>query len=119
MGEGEWALSGVVVGAALTGFFSYALQDRQFDHNKEMFLLSNKSKESVKSILEEMLNHRTHTDRSFEALRKPIGGYSDEEIRQFLHELEAKKAIRDDGTEWWYLLSRRDERNAKRAERNA
>ncbi len=119
MGEGEWALIGVVIGSALTGLFSYALQDRQFCHNKEMFLLNNKSKESVKNILEEMLNHRTHTDRSFEALKNPIGGYSDEEIRQFLHELDAKKATRDDGSEWWYLLSRREERNAKRAEKNA
>ncbi|MFL0811614.1 MAG: hypothetical protein K6L76_14435 [Agarilytica sp.] len=118
MGEGEWALIGVLVGSALTGLFSYALQDRQFKHNKEMFLLNNKSKEAVKNILEEMLNHRTHTDRSFEALKKPIGGYSDEEIRKFLHELNAKKVDRNDGSEWWYLLSRRDERNEKRAKQN-
>jgi hypothetical protein len=65
MGESEWALLGVVIGAALTGIFSYALQDRQFRHNKEMFLLNNKSKEAVKNILEEMLrehqkNHNLH-----------------------------------------------------------
>ena len=110
MGEGEWALVGVVVGAALTGLFSYALQHRQFQHNKEMFLLNNKSKEAVKNILEEMLNHRIYTDRSFEELKKPIGGYSDEEIRQFLHELEAKKVKGKNGSELWYLLSREPER---------
>ncbi len=113
MGEAEWALIGVVVGAGLTGLFNYALQDRQFKHNKEMFFINNKSKEVVKEILEEMLNHRAYIERSFKALSKPIGGYSDIEIRQLLHELEAKKVMRKDGTEWWYLLNRDEERLAK------
>jgi len=114
MGEGEWALIGVAVGSLLTGLFSYALQARQFKHNKEMFLLNNKSKEAVKSILDDLLNHRTYTDRSFEALKRHIGGYSDVEIRQFLHEVGAKKVYREDKSEWWYLLSREKERIDKR-----
>ncbi len=94
-------------------FFNWLLQARQFSHNKEMFLLQNKSAEIVKAILTDMLNHRSFIERSFDTLKGPIGGYTDNQIRQFLHEVGAKRASRDDGTEWWYLLSRQDERLAK------
>lgn len=115
MSEGIWALIGVAIGALLTGLFSYVMQVRQFQHNKDMYLLQNKSKEAVKEILEEMLNHRIYAERSFMALKKPIGGFSDEELRQILHELDAKKTIRDDGSEWWYLISRQQDRFRKGA----
>lgn len=62
MTEGVWALLGVVVG---TGFFSLLSQNKQFAHEKEMHLLQNKSVEMVKTILIEMLNHRSYTDRFF------------------------------------------------------
>lgn len=117
MSEGSWALLGVLLGGGLTGIFNLVQQNKLFKHNKEMYLLNNQSKEAVKEILTDMLNHRIHTDRSFEALKKPIGGYSDEEIRQFLHELNAKKVLRDDKSEWWFLLSRKEERQQKRKEK--
>lgn len=116
MTEAGWALLGVVVGAIATGFFNWLLQSRQFSHDKEMFQLQNKSAEMVKRILTEMLNHRSYTDRSFVALKNAVGGYSEDEIRQFLHEIGAKKTSRDNGTEeWWYLASRQEERIAKKA----
>ncbi len=111
-----WALIGVVVGAVATGFFNWLLQSKQFDHDKEMFLLQNKSAEMVKVNLTEMLNHRSYTDRSFTALKNAVGGYSEDQIRQFLHEIGAKKTSRDnDNEEWWYLASRQEERIAKKA----
>ncbi len=119
MGEAAWALLGVVIGTLGTGFFNWFGQNRQFEHNKEMFLLQNKSAETVKALLVDMLNHRSYTDRSFAALKAPIGGYSDDEVRQFLHEIGAKKATREDGLEWWYLLSRQEERIAKKQATNA
>ncbi len=116
MTEAAWALLGVVVGAIATGFFNWLLQSRQFLHDKEMFQLQNKSAEMVKIILTEMLNHRSYTDRSFVALKNAVGGYSADEIRQFLHEIGAKKISRNNGTEeWWYLASRQEERLAKKA----
>ncbi len=115
MNEAGWALIGVVVGAIGTGFFNWLLQTRQFSHENEMFLLQNKSSIMVKSVLTEMLNHRTYTDRSFSALKERVGGYSDDQIRQFLHEIGAKKTSRDNGAEeWWYLASREQERIAKK-----
>ena len=79
-----------------------------------MFFLQNKSGESVKEILSNMLNHRSHIRRSFAALKKPIGGFTDDEVRQYLHELEAKKTTASDGREMWYLLSRQDEFRQRR-----
>jgi hypothetical protein len=113
MNDPIWALAGVLVGACATGFINFFLQSKQFIHNKEMFSLQNRSSETVKILLTDMLNHRSYIDRSFDALKSPIGGYSDDEIRQFLHEIGAKKVSRDDA-EWWYLLSRQDERIAKK-----
>jgi hypothetical protein len=111
MTEGYWAIIGVIVGGILTGVINFLLQKSQFKHNKEMFLLQNRSREMVKEILTDTLNHRTFTDRSFDTLKKRIGGYSDDEIRQLLHEIGAKKTIRpEDNTEWWYLIEREKDR---------
>lgn len=119
MTDAAWALTGVIVGSIGTGLFNLLLQNKQFKHNKDMFLLQNKGTEIIKNFLTEMLSHSSYTDRSFSALKAPIGGYSDDEIRQLLHEVGAKKTSRDDGTEWWYLLSRQEERREKRLAQNA
>jgi len=114
MSNAIWALIGVVIGGLITGIMNYLLQKRQFDHNLKMFLLQNKSKEGVKEILTELLWHKMHTDRSLNALKKNIGGYSVDEIRQLLHEVGAVKTIRKaDNSEWWYLKARQEERIEK------
>ena len=119
MNVAAWALAGVIVGSFGTGLFNLLLQRKQFNHNKEMFLLQNKGTEIIKNFLTEMLSHNSYTDRSFSALKAPIGGYSDDEIRQLLHEVGAKKTSGADDTEWWYLLSRQEERREKRQAKNA
>ncbi|WP_409433379.1 hypothetical protein ACJ3XI_02430 [Litorimonas sp. RW-G-Af-16] len=106
-----WALIGVVIGALLSGLINYLLQKQRFKHDKDMFLTQNQSTEMVKALLLEMMSHKSYTDRKFEALKKPIGGYSDDRVRQLLHELNAKKVDRD-GEEWWYLVDREQERIA-------
>lgn len=113
--DAHWAIVGVITGGVLTGIFNFLFQKSQFKHNKEMFRLQNRSREMVKEILIDMLNHRVHTDRSFGALKKRIGGFSDDEIRQILHEIGAEKITRsDDNSEWWYLKERELERIEKR-----
>lgn len=111
MADAMWALIGVVVGAGVTGVVNWIQQSRQFSHDREMFTLKSTSADMVKAILAEMLNHRRYVERSFEALKKSVSGHSDEAIRQFLHEIGARRAERDDGAEeWWYLASRQQER---------
>ena len=109
MTEALWALAGVVVGSIATGVFGLFQQSRQFSHDREMYLLQNRSAENVKEILIEMLNHRKYVERTFNALTKAVGGYDEDEIRQFLHEIGARRSNRGP-QEWWYLQSRDDER---------
>lgn len=114
MSEGLWALSGVIVGALTSGIINFMLQQRKFVHEKEMYILQNQGIENVKSLLIEMLSHKSYTDRSFEAIKKKIGGYTDDKIRQLLHEIDAKKVTRNSGgEELWYLTSREEERIKK------
>lgn len=111
-----WALTGTIVGAFLSGGTNWLMQSRQFKHAEKMHTIANQGREAVKAILLEMLNHKSYTDRSFDALRERVGGFSDDELRQLLHEIGARKTSRDDGSEeWWYLESRRQERIAKKA----
>lgn len=111
MSETIWALAGVIIGGLLTGWINYGLQKRQFEHNVRMFQLQNQSKETVKEILTDLLWHKKFIERSISALKQKIGGYSDDEIRQLLHEVGAIKTTRKkDNTEWWYLKEREDER---------
>jgi uncharacterized protein HemX len=115
MGNALWALVGVAVGAGMTGLVVWLQQSRQFEHEKQMFTLKSTSAEMVKAILAEMLNHRRYVERSFETLKKSVAGYSDDAIRQFLHEVGARRVEREDGAEeWWYLATRQEERTAKR-----
>jgi hypothetical protein len=110
-----WALFGVIIGALLTGIINFLLQKSQFKHNKEMYYLQNQSREQVKEIILDLLNHRSFTDRSFEAIHKRIGGYSEDAIRQMLHEVGAIPSSRKDGLgEWWYLKERAQERIDKK-----
>jgi len=111
-----WALGGVVIGGLISIIGNLIIQGRQHHHEKNMRSQENKSEDMVKSILEELLNHKSYTDRSLSALKQRIGGYSDDEIRQFLHEVGAVKTSRkNDSQEWWYLKSREKERIANRA----
>lgn len=116
LNEAIWTLIGVIVGGLITGVLNYFSQRAQFNHNIEMFQLQNKSRENVKEILEDLLNHRSFTDRSFKTLYNRTGGYTKDEVRQLLHEIGAKKVIRE-SDEWWYLKSREEERNNKKNDR--
>ena len=117
MSSGLWVLAGVIAGGVTSGVVGYVLQQRQFAHEVNMHMLKNKGVENVKALLIEMLSHQGYIDRTFGALRKAVGGYTDIEVRQFLHEIDAKKTTRNDGAEeWWYLASRGEERSAKRRE---
>lgn len=113
MNEAIWALIGVVVGGVLTGTIELLLQRRQFVHDINLLKRQRQGAEVAKEILTEMLHHKSYVDRSFVALRRPIGGFTDDEIRQMLHDVDARRAKREDGSEWWYLRARSEERIEK------
>ncbi len=55
------------------------------------------------------LSHKSFTDRSFETLRRHLGGFEDDELRKILVRAGAMRIYREDGSEWWRLLTRMDE----------
>lgn len=119
MSEGWWAILGVVIGALSSGIVSVLLQNRSFAHEKEMLKLQNQSEENVKETLVDILNHRKFVRRSFDAISKRVGGYSEDEIRKLLHEVNAKRAGTTNDGEWWYLAEREQEYIDSRKSRGA
>ena len=64
------------------------------------------------------LKHKGYTDRSFEIIKKHLGGWDKDEdaLRRILVRAGAVRVFRGEGEdkeEWWYLLSRDKERIEK------
>lgn len=113
-----WGILGILLGFLGKGLFDLIRTRMGQDHNEKMYLLENQGKENVKEILLEMLNHRKYVDRNFDTLKKRIGGYSDDEIRRILIEINAQRVgSSNSDKEQWFLSSRGHERDT-RANRN-
>lgn len=96
-------------GAAVGGGITYLL-NRQL-HAQQLALARERSKTEfmAEETARHFLAHRGYTDRSFEVLRGHLGGFQDDELRKILVRAGAIRTFRDDGSEWWRLLSRMDE----------
>jgi hypothetical protein len=84
-----YGIIGILLGGLLKALFDFIRVRLDHDHAEKMHKLENQGKENIKELLLDMLNHRTHIDRTFDALKKRIGGYSDDEVRKLLMELGA------------------------------
>ncbi len=100
--SGLFALAGTAFGGLLSWWlqrgrtaaeFAIALEAVKTDHMAEKTALY-------------YLNHKGYTDRSFEYLSKRLGGFEDNELRKILVRAGAVRYVRDNGSEWWRLLSR-------------
>ena len=98
-----------LLGTVLGGLISYAL-NRQL-HAQQLAALreQHKTEYMAEETARHFLSHRAYTDRSFEASKKHIGGFGDDELRRVLVRAGAIRTYRDDGTEWWRLLDRMEE----------
>ena len=100
-----FTLAGTLVG----GGISYFLQNQRFKQELKILREEYKTDFMAESTAKHFLNHKSYTDRSFETLKKHLGGFEDEELRKILVRAGAIRNYRDDGSEWWRLLSRMDE----------
>jgi len=100
-----FTLLGTLVGGAI----SYVLQRQRFKQEIALLQETNKTEFIAETTAKHFLNHKSYTDRSFETLQKHLGGFEDDELRKILVRAGAIRTIRDDGSEWWRLLSRMDE----------
>ena len=79
--------------------------DLQIAHLREQQKTDFMAEETVRHFL----SHKTHIERSFETLKKHLGGFTDDELRKILVRAGAFRTFREDGSEWWKLLSRMSE----------
>ncbi len=100
-----FTLAGTIVG----GLITYFLQHQRFKHELKILQQEHKTEFIAESTAKHFLNHKSYTDRSFQTLKKHLGGFDDDELRKILVRAGAIRTYRDDGSEWWRLLSRMDE----------
>ena len=96
------SLAGVAVG----GGISYLLQRNLLRHQYKLKIEELKTEYMAEQTAKHFLEHKSFTDRSFDTLRKHLGGFEDDEVRKILVRAGAIRTYRSDGTEWWTLLER-------------
>lgn len=99
------SLLGTLVGGGITYLLNRQLHAQQLAALKEQFKTDFMAEETARHFL----SHKSYTDRSFDVLKKHLGGFSEDDLRKILVRAGAIRTFRDDGTEWWRLLSRMDE----------
>ncbi|NER11916.1 hypothetical protein GWK08_00550 [Leptobacterium flavescens] len=98
-----------LLGALIGGLISFLLQYQRFRHELRVMQEEYKTEFMAETTAKHFLSHKSYTDRSFETLKKHLGGFDDDELRKILVRAGAIRDFRDDGSEWWRLLSRMDE----------
>jgi hypothetical protein len=99
------ALLGALVGGSITLFINRQTQKHQLRMLQQQYKAEFMAEETARHFL----SHKSFTDRSFETLRNHLGGFGDDELRKILVRAGAIRVYRDDGSEWWRLLSRMEE----------
>ena len=104
-----WSMLSALLGAMVGGGISYALNRQQFANQLHLAREQHRTEFMAEQTARVFLSHRGFTDRSFETLRRHLGGFEDDELRKILVRAGAMRVYRDDGSEWWRLLSRMEE----------
>ena len=111
------ALAGIM-GTFVGGLVTYFTQSAQFKYELKKIREENRTEFQAEQTAMHYLNHKSYTDRSFVTLKKHLGGFEDDELRKILVRAGAIRTFREDGSEWWRLLSRMDEYIDKKRSRN-
>ena len=104
-----WSTFSALLGAAVGGGISFLLNRQQFANQLRILKEQHKTEFMAEETARHFLSHKAFTDRSFETLKQHLGGFEDDELRKILVRAGAMRTYRDDGSEWWRLLSRMDE----------
>jgi hypothetical protein len=104
-----WHTFSALLGAAVGGGISFLLNRQQFGNQLRLLQQQHKVEFMAEETARHFLSHKSFTDRSFETLKNHLGGFGDDELRKILVRAGAIRVYRDDGTEWWRLLSRMEE----------
>jgi len=104
-----WSALSALLGAVVGGGISYLLNRQQLANQLRIQQELHKVEFMAETTARHFLGHKAYTDRSFETLRMHLGGFEDDELRKILVRAGAIRVYREDGSEWWRLLSRMDE----------
>ena len=104
-----WHTFSALLGAAVGGGISFLLNRQQFGNQLRLLQQQHKVEFMAEETARHFLSHKSFTDRSFATLRQHLGGFEDDELRKILVRAGAMRIFREDGSEWWRLLSRMDE----------
>ena len=85
--------------AIITGLVTFALQERRLKSELRTEFMAEQA-------ARELLKNKNWKKRSFEEIKKRLGGFEDDELRKILVRSGAVKFIATDGKELWGLLSR-------------
>ncbi len=107
-----FTLLGTIVG----GLISYLLQHQRFRQELKIKQEEFKTEFMAENTAKHFLSHKSYTDRSFETLQNSLGGFENDELRKILVRAGAIRIYREDGSEWWRLLSRMEEFIEKKKE---
>jgi hypothetical protein len=104
-----WSSLSALLGAIVGGGISWLLNRQQLANQLRTLQEQHKVEFMAETTARHFLSHKGFTDRSFETLRNHLGGFGDDELRKILVRAGAIRVFREDGSEWWRLLSRMDE----------
>ena len=104
-----WSTFSALLGALVGGGISFLLNRQQFRNQLRVLQEQHKVEYMAEETARHFLSHKSFTDRSFETLRNHLGGFGDDELRKILVRAGAIRLYREDGSEWWRLLSRMEE----------
>jgi hypothetical protein len=104
-----WSALSALLGALVGGGISWLLNRQQFDNQMKLAREQHRTEFMAEETARLLLSHKGFTDRSFETLKRHLGGFEDDELRKILVRAGAMRTYRDDGSEWWRLVSRMDE----------
>lgn len=109
MDDALWSTVSALLGAAVGGGISFLLNRQQFGNQLRVMQEQHKVEYMAEETARHFLGHKSFTDRSFDTLRSHLGGFGDDELRKILVRAGAIRVYREDGSEWWRLLSRMEE----------
>lgn len=103
-----------LIGTAVGGVISFITARQQHRGQLEILKAQHKTEFMAEETVRHFLRNEKWTDRSFEIIRRHVGGFGDDALRQILVRAGAVRTFRDDGSEWWSLLERQEEKYSKK-----
>lgn len=94
-----WEFVTAVIVAALTGYITFRVQEERL--KKEL-----KTEFMAEKVAKDLLSNERWAKRSFDEIKKRLGGFEDDELRKILVRAGAVRFEDGDGKELWGLITK-------------